>query len=210
MYIKCLSTGMFGSNSYIIGNNGLGAVIDAGVDAAEIADEAQKAELEIKYIILTHAHIDHIAYGYDLKKITEAELFIHEEDAPLLKQPRLNGSILIGTPRTFDDADILLKDGQILRLGETELEIIHTPGHTPGGICIKAGDSVFTGDTLFQMSIGRTDLGAGNYIELMNSIREKLLRLDDNIVVYPGHGPSTTIGIERKCNPYINGEMHGI
>jgi glyoxylase-like metal-dependent hydrolase (beta-lactamase superfamily II) len=208
MYIKCFPSGIFGSNCYIIGNEGTGAVIDAGVRGTYIKEEADRLGLAIKYIILTHAHMDHIAYADELKEMFGAKVFIHQADYTLMGDPSYNASVLFGKPKTYSSADVLLKDGDILDLNGMKLEVIHTPGHTPGGVCIKAGDCIFTGDTLFEMSIGRTDFSGGNYGEMINSIKEKLLKLDDNMTVYPGHGPSTTIGCERRYNPYINGEMH--
>jgi glyoxylase-like metal-dependent hydrolase (beta-lactamase superfamily II) len=139
----------------------------------------------------------------ELREKFDAKVLIHEADAESLSDPWYNGSMLFGLETVFKDADILLKDGDIITVGETKLEIIHTPGHTPGGICIKAGNCLFTGDTLFKLSIGRTDLGNGDENSLMDSLRNKLMKLEDDTVIYPGHGASSTIGYERHNNPYI-------
>ncbi|HOJ10696.1 MAG TPA: MBL fold metallo-hydrolase [Clostridiales bacterium] len=203
MVFKRLPTGMLASNCYILGDNGEGIIIDPGAKSQDILDVVEQLGLKIKYIILTHAHVDHIISMDEIRYKLGVEVLIHEEDADSLSDLWRNGSNLFGIVKTFNSADVLLKDGDIISVGGLELEIIHTPGHTPGGICIKVDDKVFTGDTLFRMSIGRTDLGNGDSDDLMNSIREKLMKLDDKIMVYPGHGTATTIGYERKNNPFF-------
>lgn len=195
--------GMFASNCYIIGEGSEGVVIDSGADAAEIAEAVDELKLKIKYIILTHAHIDHIVSVDELRSTLGAKVLLHEKEARALADPFYNGSVLFGLKKVFKVADGVLKDGDVMEAGGLKLEIIHTPGHTSGGICIKAGDNVFTGDTLFMMSIGRTDLGDGDQEQLMDSIRNKLMLLKDETKVYPGHGTSTTIGYERENNPFI-------
>ena len=129
-------------------------------------------------------------------------IVIHEEDAPLLGNAMVNGAALFGLNTVFCDADLKVKDGDRLEFGEVCLEIIHTPGHTPGSICVRVGDSLFTGDTLFRQGVGRTDLGAGDQGKLADSLK-KLMMLDDNLMVYPGHGSATDIGYERKNNTYL-------
>jgi len=207
------------SNTYILGDKGEGIVIDPGASHEEILDVVNNQKLKLKYIILTHAHIDHILSMDKLRELTGAKVLVHENDNSLLGDPYGNGSYLFGLNNVFANGDVLLKDGDVLTCGDIKLVIIHTPGHTPGSICIKAekeklaaGESepccnispiIFTGDTLFKMTVGRTDLGKGDYDELMHSLKEKLMTLDDDIIVYPGHGTSTTIGYERKNNPFI-------
>lgn len=203
MIFKRLPTGMLASNCYLVGDSGEGAVIDPGADSRDILKMVEEAGVKVKYIILTHVHLDHICSVDRVREKTGAKVAVHEADAAALLDSRTNGSTLFGLDNTFGKADILLKDGDILELGGLKLEIIHTPGHTPGGICIKAGNSVFTGDTLFRMSIGRTDLGNGDYDDIMVSLKDRLMKLDDDTVVYPGHGASSTIGYERKHNPYV-------
>lgn len=203
MVLECLPTGMFGSNTYIIGDHGIGVIIDAGVKGEEVSGVVKKHGLKIKYIILTHGHIDHICCAYDIKKKVNAKVLIHENDGELLTDPVMNGSAMFGEDSQFYPADALLKDGDVLEAGNLKLEVIHTPGHTPGCICIKTGNILFTGDTLFKLSIGRTDLPKGNYDDIISSIQKKLMPLDDETIVYPGHGELTTIEFEKQRNPFI-------
>lgn len=197
MQIERLSTGMFDSNCYIVYNNNEGIIIDAGVSADEVMKVLDEKKIKIKYIVLTHVHIDHICHVDDLREKTGAEVLVHENDSKKLLHPPLNGSELYGQAMSFRPADMVLKDGDEISAGGIDFKIIHTPGHSSGCICIKAGNSLFTGDTLFKMARGRTDLGDGNEEEILSSITNKLMILDDETIVYPGHGPATTIGAER-------------
>jgi len=194
---------MLSSNCYIIGDSGEGVIIDPGADSSEILKAVEEMGLKIKYIILTHAHLDHICSMDEVREKTGAKVMVHRDDAEALTNSKFNGSMLFGLNKTFKPADILLNDGDIVNIGQLKLEIIHTPGHTPGGICIKTENYVFTGDTLFRMSVGRTDLGNGDYDDLMNSLNQKLMKLDGETVVYPGHGTSSTIEYEKMNNPFI-------
>lgn len=203
MIFRCIPTGMFGSNCYIIGDNGEGVIIDPGVVSEYILKTAAQVKLKIKYIILTHAHIDHICSMDEIRGKTGCLAMIHKDDAGLLMDSLYNGSMLTGMARSFKPADIFVEDGTAVDAGGLEIKIIHTPGHTPGGICISVDNCLFTGDTLFKMSIGRTDLGNGDYGQIMDSIKSRLMKLDDGVKVYPGHGDPTTIGFERENNPFI-------
>ncbi len=204
MIVKRISTGMLGSNCYIVGAHTQGVVIDPGVREGEIQEQIKRLNLEIKYIILTHTHVDHMLSVDKLRETTGAKVLVHEMDANALIDERYNCSMTFGLNYTFKPADILLKDGDKIQVEDLEFEIIHTPGHTPGGICIKAGKCLFSGDTLFRMSIGRTDLGNGDIDDLMHSLNLRLMKLDDDTVVYPGHGTMTTIGYEKENNIYIS------
>ncbi len=203
MVLECLPDGMFGSNSYIVGDKGECAVVDAGVDSGDIIKAAEKLGLEIKYILLTHGHIDHICSVDRLRKATGAKALINAGDAEALTDPEKNGSGLFGYSQAFNPADGKLADGDILEVGGLSLQILHTPGHSQGCVCIKVGEVLFTGDTLFRRSIGRTDLSGGNFPQIIKSIKEKLMVLDESTVVYPGHGETSTIGYEKKNNPFI-------
>jgi glyoxylase-like metal-dependent hydrolase (beta-lactamase superfamily II) len=203
MFIKCIPTGMFDSNTYVIGENQEGIIIDAGADSKDVTKIVNENNLKIRYIVLTHGHIDHICCAYQLSIETGAEICIHENEKDWLSNPRLNLSAFFGENSGYEKPQILLKNGDILEAGALKFEIIHTPGHTPGGICIKVRNDIFTGDTLFKGSIGRIDLPNGNMSQLLESIKSRLMSLDDSIVVYSGHGPATTIGEERRSNPFI-------
>lgn len=202
MFLKRLMTGMLSSNCYIIGDEGEAAVIDPGVEGAEIAKILEAQKLSLKYIVLTHAHIDHILSMEEVRNTCGGSVVIHEEDAALLGNAMFNGSALFGLNKVFKAADLCVKDGDTLELGGLKLEILHTPGHTPGSICVKIGNNLFTGDTLFKLGIGRTDLGAGDQDKMIQSLK-KLMELEDSILVYPGHGSSTDIGYERNNNTYL-------
>lgn len=200
MFLKRITTGMLSSNCYIIGDAGEAAVIDPGVEPEEIVSILDVQKLTLKYIILTHAHIDHILHMEELLGNRGGKAVIHEDDALLLGNPMLNGSVLFGLNKSFRAADICVKDGDNLEIGTVRLEILHTPGHTPGSMCVKADGCLFTGDTLFRLGVGRTDLGAGDQTCLMDSLK-KLMNLCDSLKVYPGHGSATDIGYERNNNP---------
>lgn len=194
---------MFESICYVVGDKGEGIIIDPGTSAFSIIKLVEEMKLDIKYIVITHGHIDHICSLDEVRNRLGAKVMIHEADAAALTDEILNGSALFATGRTFKEADILLTDGYCFEVGGMKFEIIHTPGHSPGSICIKTGNVIFTGDTLFRMSVGRTDLGRGSHRDLINSIKNKLMVLDDDVVVYPGHGEPSTIGFERENNPFV-------
>lgn len=193
------------TNCYIIADDTTkeAAVIDPGDYFEDIAEVINTNELTLKYIILTHSHFDHIGAVGALKEKTAALIIIHESENEFLKLPERNLSIYMKEPSIQPTADITVKGGEELSIGDIGLNIIHTPGHSMGGICILAEDKLFSGDTLFKGDIGRSDLIGGDYDVLINSINTKLMPLADNVSVYPGHGPSTTIGDERKNNRYI-------
>ncbi|NMB33878.1 MAG: MBL fold metallo-hydrolase [Clostridium sp.] len=197
MVLDCLPYGLFSSNCYIVGKNNEGIIIDPGCDPDKIMEVVQKRNLSIKYIIITHGHIDHMISTEEIRKRTGADVLIHEDDAEMLINSELNDALGFGMGKICKKADRLLQDGDIIEVGGISFEIIHTPGHSRGCICIKAGKTVFTGDTLFKMGVGRTDLPGGNTSILLNSIKTKLLTLGDDVIVYPGHGASTTIGTEK-------------
>lgn len=199
MTYKCLSQGMFGSNCFIIWQNNEGIIIDPGNDAGAIMKVVEENALKIKYIVLTHGHIDHICSLEEVREKTGAAVLIHEKDAGKLEDSLANGSLLIfGEQNKFTPADRLLKDGDIIEAGDIKFEVIHTPGHTSGSICIKYGKDIFTGDTLFRMGRGRTDLVDGNEETIIDSIKKRLMTLDSDTVVHPGHNDDTTIGAEKR------------
>ena len=205
MILECLPVGPIQANCYIIGCDKTlqGVIIDPGGEGEKILQEVKRQGLDIKYIINTHGHADHIAANNFLKQKLSAQLYIHEKDTSFLTDSQSNLSSMLLNPFQSVSADRELKDGETIEVGNLNLEIIHTPGHTPGGICILQDKQLFTGDTLFAGGVGRTDLPQSDTKLLFQSIREKLLCLPDDVAIYPGHGPSSTIGRERKDNPFL-------
>jgi glyoxylase-like metal-dependent hydrolase (beta-lactamase superfamily II) len=202
--IKSLAVGPIQANCFIIGceTTLAGAVIDPGDDADRIMAEVKKANLRIDAIINTHGHFDHVGGNRQLKAATGAELLIHPLDAPMLAQlDRMAGSFGLKADNS-PDPDRTLEDGDTISVGELRFKVLHTPGHTPGGIALHTNGCVFVGDTLFQGSIGRTDFPGGDFDTLITSIRTKLFTLDEQTTVYTGHGPETTIGTEKRYNPF--------
>jgi hydroxyacylglutathione hydrolase len=209
LIIDCLAVGPFATNCYIVGSEETkqGIIIDPGDDAAAILGRVADLGLDIKMLVLTHGHIDHVGALKAVKEATGAEMAIHADDAKSLRGLRgVLQSIIV--PGLFyplpPPPERLLRDGDSLDVGGLHFEVLHTPGHTPGGICLLGEGVVFSGDTLFNYGIGRTDLPGGSYHRLVESIRSRLLALPDNTVVYPGHGPETTIGAERAGNPFLS------
>ncbi|MBF0223996.1 MAG: MBL fold metallo-hydrolase [Desulfobacterales bacterium] len=207
MIIKKLPVGPIAANCFIVGckKTKEAVVIDPGDEVDKILITLANSNLKVKYILNTHGHFDHVGGNKQLKKATGAELIIHSLDAPMLSMVS-NGAMIFGL--RCDDSpppDRLIADGDIINFGEISLKVIHTPGHTPGGVCFYTNGSVFVGDTLFAGSIGRTDFPGGDYEALIKSIHTKLFPLSDNVTVYTGHGPETTIQNEKLYNFFVGG-----
>jgi len=206
MRIKEITVGPFQMNSYLIAEDGYQEclIIDPGDEPERIISAIESHNLKPTRIVNTHNHIDHARRVSDIQKHFDIPFYICEDDLPLLESINDQGMIFgleaSGTPQITD----FLKDGDCFKLINEEFQILHTPGHSPGSISIYVKGHVFVGDVLFKDSIGRTDLYGGNYDTLIQSIREKLLTLPDETIVYSGHGPTTTIGREKKYNPFIN------
>jgi len=206
MIFEKLVVGLFATNCYIVGSesNKEGMIIDPGAEAKGILKSVADLGLDIKFIVLTHGHIDHIGALKEVKEATGAEICLHSGDANLL-QGRSSGTDF-GLP--YPDSPPpgrLLEGGDSIDVGDLHFLVLHTPGHSPGGICLLGHGVVFCGDTLFNYGIGRTDFPSASHNQLMNSIHTKLMILPDNTIVYPGHGPETTIGTERRGNPFLRG-----
>lgn len=206
MILKGIEISAMAVNCYIVGceETRQVAVIDPGGNPRAILAMLKQDNLQAQYIINTHGHIDHIGANRAIKEATDAKILIHPADAKMLTSTAANFSFLMGTKVTSPAADQFINDGDIIKIGNTvELEVIHTPGHSAGGVCLKTGDIIFVGDTLFYGSIGRTDFPGGSHKQLINAIKTRLLVYSDETVCYPGHGPATTIGFERKHNPFL-------
>lgn len=220
MLIETLAVGPMMANCYVVAGEGSpeAVVIDPGADARDILETIRSHGLRVSAIINTHGHADHIGANSQVKQETGAPLLAHRAEASMLTEPTMNLSTWAGLPIYGPPADRLLDDGEEIRVGTLLLTVLHTPGHTRGGICLVARDDsanpacttgrcqgpyVFSGDTLFAGSVGRTDFPGGSFADLVQSIKEKLLVLDDDTEVYPGHGPATTIGEERASNPFL-------
>ena len=204
--IKNLVLGTVQTNTYIMSNTvAKEAIVFDPADDSEAIEEYLKAnDLVCKAILLTHGHFDHIIAARELSKHTQAPIYAHEDEVKLLEDPDMNASALFGE-RCSLTPDLFVKDQEILNLAGFSFQVLHTPGHTLGGVCYYCSEHevLMSGDTLFRESIGRTDLPTGNGRVLIHSIKEKLMKLEDQVVVYPGHGMPTTIGYERKHNYYI-------
>ncbi len=202
MLIKSLVVGMMEANCYIVGDESTKEVfiIDPGGDYNKIKKVIDKDNLKPIAVINTHGHGDHIGADSEFG----LPVWIHRLDAEFLKDPSKNLSGAFGFLLKTKEATRLLEAGDILNIGSYALEVMHTPGHTPGSICLKEKGVVFTGDTLFCEGIGRTDFAYGSEEDIMRSIKEKLFNLDDDHVVYPGHGPTSTIGNEKTNNPFMS------
>ncbi len=207
MKIELFNTGPLQVNTYLVYDGNVGLVVDPGGVSSQLESRIDELKLDMRYILLTHAHGDHIggvAWLKDLFPNLEIIAGVHEEK--VLTDPRLNMSDQVfRTPITVQ-ADRLVKEGDEILLRDAKFNVIETPGHTCGGICFycEREGVLFSGDTLFYLSIGRTDFGTGDYNTLISSVQNKLYLLPDSVVVYPGHMQSTTIGNEKRYNPFVH------
>lgn len=200
MLIKRIPAGIYAANCYIVmdENTKDTIVIDIGGDADDIIKELRNLKANLKAILLTHGHVDHVSGVLELKREYDVPVYLSSKDEELM----IKNTYIYGN---FGDkrADYSLNQGDKLKIGSLNIQVIATPGHTPGGVCFLIENDLFTGDTLFYGSVGRSDLEGGDHIELINNIKSKLVILSDDIKVYCGHGPSTTIGKEKQINPFL-------
>ncbi len=205
MIINNIVVGPLEVNCYILGceDTKEAAIIDPGDNADEIIKAIEKADLKPVYIINTHAHFDHIGGVRAVQDHFNIDFLLHEEDLFLINNASTQARAFGLDPIPKPNVNKFVNNGDKISLGNKVIDVIHTPGHSPGCVCYLIDNNVFVGDTLFAGSIGRTDLPGGSYETLINSIKEKLLPLGDSTVVYPGHGPSTTIENEKEHNPFL-------
>ncbi|KHD38412.1 beta-lactamase [Clostridium acetobutylicum] len=199
MKISVIQAGAYMTNCYILVDekSNESVVIDPGDAPQAILEAFKDTETNLKFVLLTHGHADHTAAVAELKKEYNVDVYMNKDDYKLIE----NGEYMFGDKS--ENATKYVDDGDELQFGELKIKCIKTPGHTPGGMCYLVDNYLFSGDTLFNSSIGRTDFPGGDFSTLINSIKSKLMKLDENIVVCPGHGEGTTIGYEKIHNPFI-------
>jgi len=205
MEILRFTYGPFAENTYVVvGPSGRKAmVVDPGVDSEPVLDLVRERGLDCTLIVNTHAHLDHVACNAFFKRETGAPLAMHPDDLPLLRALRAQGDLYGLDVEESPMPDLALAEGAPLAFDGTTFDVLHTPGHTPGGVCLLRGDLMLVGDTLFRGSVGRTDLPGGDWDTLVASIRGKIFRLGDDVRCYPGHEDETTVGRERRTNPFV-------
>jgi hydroxyacylglutathione hydrolase len=207
MILETFPVGPLACNCTILGDEDAGEaiVIDPGDEVGRIHRRLSELGLKLKQILITHAHIDHVGGALKLKRLTNAPIFLNQSDLPLLNMMAMQAAwVGVGTPETAPP-DETLSEGLTVGLARYPAQVLHTPGHTQGSVCLHFAPlkMILAGDTLFAGSIGRTDLPGGNYDQIIESIHSRLLALPDETRVFPGHGPVTTIGEERKSNPFL-------
>jgi hydroxyacylglutathione hydrolase len=205
MKIRHLVTGPLSVNTYIVFCNETkqGAVIDPGGNADKIISLLRSEKIMLTHILLTHGHFDHIGGVANLKQNTQSAVCIHSLDKEMLTNPTKNLSLLMGAGCIQPKPDVLLHDGDMFQIGNLEVHVLHTPGHSPGSVTYKIGEILFAGDSIFRSSIGRTDFQGGSYEQLMQSIKARILTQSRNSRIYPGHGEGTTVGHELENNPFL-------
>lgn len=201
MNIKTFISGPIDANNYLLTDNNEAVLIDCSEVKPELLNALEG--LKLKYILLTHGHFDHVLGVNGMREKTGAKVLVNKADVERMEESanimETFGASGIATPK----ADDFIKDGDILKFGNTEIKVIGTPGHTEGGVCYLIGDKLFSGDTLFKNSVGRTDLPGGDFAKLSKSIKNTLFNLAENTTVYPGHGPTTSIGYEKQYNELV-------
>ena len=205
MKIIALQVGSLGTNCYLAYDEQTldGVVVDPGGEGARIIREIANHQIKVLAILLTHGHADHIMALKQVREALQAPVIIHPADEAMLGDAKRNLSLFVGEAITCAAVERVVSDEETVTIGSLSFKVLHTPGHTPGGCCFQFASDVFCGDTIFSESIGRTDLPGGSYAQLLQSIQEKIMTLPDETSLYPGHGPKTTVGWERRMNPFL-------
>ncbi len=209
MVIKKMQLGEMQTNCYVVTTNYKNAVvIDCGDNPDQIMEYVDSNDITIKKILLTHGHFDHVGAVAEIAKKTNAEVFIHTEDLEMLTSSELNLSKMLPNYMfSVYKGAVAVNEGDVITLDELEFKVLHTPGHTKGGVCYICNDNIFTGDTLFAGNVGRTDFPGGSYSEIINSVN-KIAQLEGNYNIYTGHGANSTLDNERENNVYIKGNVN--
>lgn len=212
MRIKQITVGSMAVCCYLVAceETKKALVIDPGGNEKDILSLIENEGVRLEYIVNTHGHPDHVCANGPIQKATGAQIVMHEDDAEFFERDEVKEYFSMLGLAPSPPTDKRVKDGDVVKVGDLSLEVIHTPGHTPGGICLYSAPHLFTGDTLFVGAVGRTDFPGGDMQVFMRSIRERLLGLPDDTVVWPGHGyggSQSTIGVEKRTNPYLTGDF---
>ncbi len=199
-----MEVGAFAANCYLVvcPETKEGVIIDPGAEGKYIIKQVEKTGMTVKYILNTHGHIDHVGSNGEVQNAFQVPVLIHEKDASMFQSPQASLAIFTGKGK-LKPPDITFKEGDEFEVGGLTVKVLETPGHTQGSVTLDIGGCLFTGDTLFAGSIGRTDLPGGSYRQILESIKNKILAYHDDTVVYPGHGPATTVAEERRYNPFL-------
>lgn len=203
MILRKFVVGEIANNDYLLIDNGEAVLVDATLNIPEIDSVLKENNAELKAILLTHAHFDHIMGVKILQDKYDIKVYLHEDDKGILEDTNKFLEAVGMRPIEIPKVDVYLKDGDKLKVGNTDIDVIHLPGHTPGGVGYKIDNWLFSGDTIFMSSVGRTDLPGGDFDTLAKSIKERIFTLDDDTIIYPGHGAQTSVGYEKKYNSFV-------
>jgi len=205
LLIEKMEVGAFAANCYLVACSETkeGVIIDPGAEGKQVVKKAGEMGMAVKYIINTHGHIDHVGSNGEVKKAFAVPVLVHEKDAPMFRSPQASLALFTGKGK-LPAPDQTFRNGDVFSAGRLSIQVLETPGHTPGSVTLDIQGRLFTGDTLFAGSIGRTDLPGGSYQQIIASIKSKILVYNDDTEVYPGHGSLTTVGEERQFNPFLS------